>query len=65
MPRYILNTNASPPVVHRANGCWDAGEYGRRRGWRSVGVFLNLEFAAIEAELFTDQMPSVCPNCPD
>ena len=65
MPRYILNTNANPPVVHRADGCWDAQEFGRRRGWRSVGVFIDLEIATIEAELLTDGMPRACPNCTD
>lgn len=63
MPRYVMNKETG--VVHRADGCWDAREYGKRPSWHSVGVYLNLEFAAIEAELLTDKTPSMCPNCPD
>lgn len=59
--RYFLNSKSA--TVHREDGCWDARKYGTRPGWRSLGVYLNLEFACIEAELLTDKTPRICPLC--
>ena len=61
MKRYVMNKQTA--VVHRANGCPDAKRYGRTRGWRSVGVWANLEIASIEAKSATDKTPSMCSNC--
>ena len=62
MDEYILNTGTG--TIHRADGCSDAQIHGDGPGWCSVGIYLGLKYAAIEAEPFNGgRRPRICRNC--
>ena len=61
MWEYIQNVRTG--MVHIADGCADARQYGRSRGWRCLGTFLELEIAAIESPGPGGRVPPTCATC--
>ena len=61
MWEYVQNTQTG--IVHISDGCADARQYGRSRGWRRLGAFLDLSIAAIETTGPGGRVPPICATC--